>query len=275
MPKKKGTPAKGTPAKGPPAKGTPAKNTPAKTPAKGGGNDARKSSGKKSAKKEVAGPSMEVSSPGKSTGGHDRTKWAGSATMGVAPAPEDLPLPKFLQRASAAAAAGPPQTPPLPQSGGMRRAGESKEMTVAAHDLVPFFQADALGTKTEMERLAINDGLQAVPTLLPKDASVSVREWTDDGYFTNTMVKQVNVRGGPPAVPPQARPQQPLAVPRNYDPDAPPPEVLAAAAVPRNYDPDAPPPAPAPDGVPRNYDSGSGGALPSALNAAGLAAAGW
>ena len=52
------TPAKKTPAKKTPAK-TPAKTppkTPAKTPPKSG-------SGKKSGKKEVAAPSMEVSSP--------------------------------------------------------------------------------------------------------------------------------------------------------------------------------------------------------------------
>ena len=113
--------------------------------------------------------------------------------MGVAPAPEELPLPKFLDRV---AATGAPQTS---QQNGLLGAG-------------------------------------------------------------------------PPAVPPHARPE--VLVPRNYDPDAPAPEDLAAAAVPRNYDPDAPVPAPAPDGVPRNYNA-NGSELPAALNAVGLAAAGW
>ena len=69
-----------------------------------------------------------------------------------------------------------------------------------------------------------------------------------------------------------AHAQPTVVVPRNYDPDAPALEDLAAAAVPRNYDPDAPTP-PAPDGVPRNYSTT--GDLPAALNAVGLAAAGW
>ena len=127
MPKKKGSAPRQEGAK------TPAKaSNDAKTPAKAS-NDARKSGAKKSAgKKEAGAPSMEVSSPGKSTGGHDRTKWAGSATMGVAPAPEVLPLPKFLARGEPAAddnylineklkmlagglPAGPPAVPPHAQ----------------------------------------------------------------------------------------------------------------------------------------------------------------
>jgi hypothetical protein len=190
MPKKKGN---NTPAK------TPQKQTPQKqTPSKSGG--------KKSGKKEVVAPSMEVSSPGKSTGGHDRTKWAGSATMGVAPTPEQLPLPKFLGRVAKPLL---PQTPPLQ--------GNGSEDSFSIH-----------------EKLQLLAG------------------------------------GGPPAVPAHVQPT--VAVPRNYDPDAPALEDLAAAAVPRNYDPDAPVPA-APDGVPRNYSTT--GEMPQALSAVGLAAAGW
>ena len=182
----------------PKKKGSTPRQEGAKTPAKAS-NDARKSGGKKSGKKEVVAPSMEVSSPGKSTGGHDRTKWAGSATMGVAPAPELLPLPKFLAREESRPAA-------------------------------------------------------------------------DDSYLINEKLKMLagGLPAGPPVVPPHAQPA--LAVPRNYDPDAPVPADLAAAAVPRNYDPDAPVPA-ASDGVPRNYNSS--GELPAALSAVGLAAAGW
>ena len=272
-------------------------------------------------KKDVVQPSMEVSSPGKATGGHDRTKWAGSATLGVAPAPEDLPLPRFVLRrqggadgAAAAGAAplakgaGATSTSGAPGSGApgsgpkLRRVGDAKEMTVEAHDLVPFFDAAALGTEKRMEDMAVNDGLRAVPTNLPPDASVQVREWTEDGYFQNATVKQVNVRaeGAGQAVPRNYSEPEPAEVPRNY-----PDPAAAPTVVPRNY---AEPPA---QTVPRNYAEGGAQAVPrnyaepgvqavprnyaegtvpgpppgrptpgqqlgaAPLNAAGLAAAGW
>jgi hypothetical protein len=65
---------------------------------------------------------------------------------------------------------------------------------VEAHDLVPFFGAGALGTSAAMDGLQLNHDLHSVPTTLPPDASVSVREWTDDGYFKEATVQQVNVR---------------------------------------------------------------------------------
>lgn len=69
-----------------------------------------------------------------------------------------------------------------------------RELIVEAHDLVPFFGAGALGTSAAMDGLQLNHDLHSVPTTLPPDASVSVREWTDDGYFKEATVQQVNVR---------------------------------------------------------------------------------
>jgi hypothetical protein len=156
-------------------------------------------------------------------------KYAGSATMLCAPSPDMLQIPKFVlrQRAAAAAAAAaklPGEIPPRGSSIGARRPASTpapfdtaaqqqqqqqqqkqkrrtppadqppRELIVEAHDLVPFFGAGALGTSAAMDGLQLNHDLHSVPTTLPPDASVSVREWTDDGYFKEATVQQVNVR---------------------------------------------------------------------------------
>jgi hypothetical protein len=140
-----------------------------------------------------------------------------------------LQIPKFVlrQRAAAAAAAAaklPGEIPPRGSSIGARRPASTpapfdtaaqqqqqqqqqkqkrrtppadqppRELIVEAHDLVPFFGAGALGTSAAMDGLQLNHDLHSVPTTLPPDASVSVREWTDDGYFKEATVQQVNVR---------------------------------------------------------------------------------
>ena len=213
MPPKAKTPAK-TPAKAQskaPAK-TPGK-TPAKTPAKSGRGSRR--GGGSSSKK--AQPVTEDSG----------TKYAGSAAFGCAPAPEALPLPRFLKNRPPAKTSpiahlkglplppSPTKSPPpmtdgsnpfgeepsvgfaAPDSSAEARVARSKEMHVQAHDLVPFFSSSHLGQNVQPDQLQMNTQLQPVPTQLPEDQTVQIREWTEDGYFHPTTVKQVNVRSTP------------------------------------------------------------------------------
>ena len=137
-------------------------NTPAKTPQK---QTPSKSGGKKSGKKEVVAPSMEVSSPGKSTGGHDRTKWAGSATMGVAPTPEQLPLPKFLGRVAKPLL---PQTPPLQGNGSEDSFSIHEKLQLLAGGGPPAVPAHVQPTVAALEDLAA----AAVPRNYDPDAPV-------------------------------------------------------------------------------------------------------